>query len=159
MMRAVLVGVVAALPAAALSLTAQSILQELARGGTWGQAWIAAGWTDGEDLEMVPALAASAVFLAFFAAVAAAGVWLAVTRRMTCGEDEEFAGREVNRVWVARWAGVLTAVAVPLLPLLVTNWPLALAAALPAGLVALMAEHWVTHEDVRDVPTAVTAAP
>ncbi len=123
---ALIVGAVLSLPTAALTLPAFDIVLALARGGSLSQAWAATGWTD-EDLEMVPGVVLGAVFFGLITALVAAASWLGVISKLP------------GRPGLARLAAALAAASIPVLFLVVPDWPFALAIALPVGVLAAVA--------------------
>lgn len=127
MASAVLVGAVAAIPSVVVALPTLSLVQALVGGSGLVQAWQAAGGMTDEDWEMVPALLIGAVFIGALIAAISACVWLVIIDRLQ------------GRPRVARVGAALAAAAVPILLLVLPNWPLAVAVALPAGLIALVA--------------------
>jgi hypothetical protein len=141
---AVLVGLVAAIPVAALTLLVPLVLDELSAGATVTQALAAPWTTDPEDWEMIPLFLGAAVLLAALVATVAAVVWCLV------------AARAPGRPWVAQVAAALAAAAVP--PLLFAwegNWSIAGPAAAAAALIALLAAPRVGF--VRERPRAALA--
>lgn len=125
---AVLVGLVAAVPVAALTLLVPVVVDELSAGATLTQALAATWITDPEDWEMIPLFLGGAVLLAALVATVAAVVWCLVVARAP------------RRPWVAHIAAAVVAAAVP--PLLFAwegNWSVAGPAAAAAALVALVA--------------------
>ena len=135
---AVLLGLVAAIPVAMMSLTGPLFAQTLADGGGVRRALGAAWITDGEDWEMIPMYLLGALVLAALTAVVASLVWWSVSARTP------------TRPWVAHVAATGAAAAVPLLMLLLNpHWSLAVVPAAAAGLIALVAIPRVGYERQR----------
>lgn len=110
-------------PTAALTLPALDIVIALAKGSSFASALRATYWGD-EDLEMLPFLVIGAVMLGALVAVVAAAAWhLAVSRRP-------------GRPLLARCSAALAAAFVPVLLLVLPNWPFAVAIAIPAAALA-----------------------
>ncbi|HEY0238838.1 MAG TPA: hypothetical protein VGC37_09340 [Friedmanniella sp.] len=132
---AVLVGLLAAIPVAGVSLTAPLFLQTLADGAGLGEALGAAWITDGEDWEQIPLYLLGALLMAALCAVVASLTWsIASARRLV-------------RPWVSRGLASAAAAAVPLLMVLVNpHWTLALLPAAAAGLITFVALPRVAYE-------------
>jgi hypothetical protein len=125
---AVLVGLIAAIPVAMVSLVAPLFAQTLADGGgvrrALGSAWI----TDSEDWEMIPLYLLGALVMSALTAVVASLVWSFVSARTP------------TRPSIAHVVAACAAAAVPLLMLLLNpHWNLAVLPAAAAGLIALVA--------------------
>jgi hypothetical protein len=126
---AVLVGLIAAIPVAMVSLVAPLFAQTLADGGgvrrALGSAWI----TDSEDWEMIPLYLLGALVMSALTAVVASLVWSFVSARTP------------TRPSIAHVVAACAAAAVPLVVMLLVNphWNLAVLPAAAAGLIALVA--------------------
>ncbi len=141
--RAVLVGLVSAVPLALLVLLLPLFARALAGGAGLAQAWAATVPTDDEDLEMLPLYLVGALVVGALVALVAAGVWCVVASRVP------------DRAWVARASATVAAAAVPVLLFAWENWSLAAPTALAAGLIALVAAPHVGYDRPRGGPVAV----
>ena len=141
---AVVVGLVAAVPVALLSLVAPLVVETLRQGGGPREVLEAVAITDGEDWEMIPLFLLGALVIGALTAVVASLVWSFVSARTS------------SRPSIAHVAAALAAAAVPLLLSLATqSRALALLPPVAAALVALVALPRLGHERTRRSPARV----